>query len=264
MARVDDILAKVRSSLADPSSSRWSDERLYSLISEAQDELALRASLIRKKTTIAVLENSSTQYYPADLITMTRVVDSDKNLLPLVTYDQLDEKDLYWEVATGTEVEGIAYNNCSSIDYRVYPILVNTGNIVYFVFSSVYGIVVNGDGLGLSSIYGVIAGALIDDSIYGVDVALSYAGVEITIQYIAHPPGIAADSTTLLIPEDYDIAIERFVKGLALLDNIDSQNTEMGIEELKLYEAELVSAARDSASNFTKPIAREVKMLWAE
>lgn len=264
MARVDDILAKVRSSLADPSSSRWTDERLYSLISEAQDELALRASLIRKKTTVAVLENSSTQYYPADLITMTRAVDSDKNLLPLVTYDQLDEKDLYWEIAIGTEVEGIAYNNCSSIDYRVYPILVNTGNIVSFVFSSVYGTVVDGAGLGLSSIYGIIAGALVDDDIYGVDVELDYAGLEITIQYIAHPTGIAIDSTTLAITEDYDTAIEHFVKSFALLDNVDSQNTEVAIEELKMYETEVIAATKDSSSNFTKPVARTVQMLWAE
>ena len=63
----------VRDTLADPDGSRWSTPRLLRLINEAQNDIVIRAKILRDKVTVPIYSNSNTFTLPEDVFLLDRV-----------------------------------------------------------------------------------------------------------------------------------------------------------------------------------------------
>jgi hypothetical protein len=86
---------------------------------------------------------------------------------------------------------------------------------------------------------------------YGLCVLIEDASEQIMVYYIKKPTTLTAVTDSLEIDIVWDTAIERFVIGSALRDNKDTQDRQVGNEELMIYESELSKAKKDAKDNFT-------------
>ena len=255
-----EVLANVRSTLADLSSARWSDDRLYSLLTEAQKELAVRANLYKKKVSLLLIENVQSHTLPNDLNTILRITDDTTKLpIALYTHDELDEKTITWDNETGPVLKGLVYNLNNPDAISSYPILASTNNLVTFTFNSMYGVVGDSDILTFSDVYGVIAGSEVTDSVYGFTTELNYYGIVINIQYNAIPIVVNANTAAFVVPEEAEKALHKYVIGHALLDDTDTLDVKSSEVELALFGVELSSMFKNSSVNSAKPAYREVK-----
>ena len=102
MSTVQDILTRVRDTLADPSGSRWSDDRLIRLIDEAQKNICRRAKVLRYSKNIVVNPDQSTYTLPSNNQTLSRVLYNNEPL-EVISHEQMDFKNgSTWETNTGT------------------------------------------------------------------------------------------------------------------------------------------------------------------
>lgn len=150
MSRIDDILVRVRDSLADAGKQRWSDERLIRLIDEAQKDIARHSKLLKGQAEFSLSVGEAFYALPDDLWLLQRATFNDCEI-PLTSYDQLDEQgrkevvndrdynaferhrgynvnygDNYgrvcWELTTASRIEYLVYDNRDLSEIRVYPI----------------------------------------------------------------------------------------------------------------------------------------------
>lgn len=120
MSRIEAILKKARYSLADPAKERYSDERLLSALSEGQRDIARQTRLLKDEVDI-VLELAAPIYrLPEDLWLITRATFNDE-VIPLLSYDRMDDNDLGWYNRFGNKVEALVYDKRNMLDIRVYP-----------------------------------------------------------------------------------------------------------------------------------------------
>lgn len=120
MTRVQNILVRVRDTLADPRGERWSDSRLIRLIDEAQLDICMRAKLLRAKISFNVIDDVAKYVLPEDVMLIDRVV-LDGKRLELVGHTYLDEKFVNWEETKG-KVTHCVFDKQLRGHIRLYPI----------------------------------------------------------------------------------------------------------------------------------------------
>lgn len=201
MSRIEDILVRVSDTLADPNMERWPKERLLRLIDEAQKDICRRAKLLRTKVSFAVYDGLSTYKLPSDVLLLDRVLFNNKNL-PLVSHNELDERNQTWETEVG-EVQACVFDKQNRGYLKLYPIpvvdstageyefaLAKWQEDIIYDMNTDFGVVVSGElGDTIDSDYGVL-----------VDVDSFY--------YVYVPPGCKCDGLTEIpdtISSDYGI-----------------------------------------------------------
>lgn len=129
----------------------------------------------------------------------------------------------------------------------------------------IYGIIVGGTGYTMESIYGIIISAddgedsetwieNVNESIvneYGFDVILDDEAQRMTIYYLRKPETIVDTNTEIEIDTIWDTALKHYIAGMALRDDRDSQNQQLGKDELALFAGYVNKAVKDSSQDFT-------------
>lgn len=119
--RMETILANARYSLADASKSRYSDERLISLISDAQRDIARNTRLLKAEVTLPLNSEQPTYDLPDDVWLITRATFGN-TVIPLTSHDRLDARCLSWYTQYGNAIDSIVYDRRDMLKIRVYPI----------------------------------------------------------------------------------------------------------------------------------------------
>jgi len=252
MSRIDNIITRVRDTLADPSGDRWSDDRLIRLIDEAQKDLVRRAKLLRSKALIPIFSYGSVINLPTDMLLLDKVIYGGVDI-PFISHREADKIDRNWESATGTP-QYVVYDKQNKYKAKFYPVPIDIGPIDIVIND--FGVITEFPGIDFQSTAGVMTDLfpynIVDmNGDYGVttDLIGSYAAV---IYYLKKPSDIISLTDTLEIDDVYDKAIKFYVSGRALRDDMDTQNRAFGNEELKFYERELKEAISDDTNDYTR------------
>lgn len=118
--RIDNILANARYSLADPSKSRYTDQRLISLISDAQRDIARNTRLLKNEVTLPIQVNQAIYDLPNDTWLVTRAI-FDNIAIPLMSHDRMDDSCLGWFTQYGNKIEALVYDRRDLLKIRAYP-----------------------------------------------------------------------------------------------------------------------------------------------
>ena len=159
MTRIEDILARVRDTLADPRAERWSDEKLLRLIDEAQLDICMRAKLLRTKVSLTVVDGVAEYKLPDDLIQLDRVT-LDNKRIELIGFSALDNLKYDWEEDRG-QVTHCIFDKQLQGRIRLYPIP-HMGTIPEYNFEAGYQQDTSG---GIVSNFGEIGrGTILDET----------------------------------------------------------------------------------------------------
>jgi len=295
--RIVSILTRVRDTLADPNKERWSDERLLRLLDEAQQDVAKQSKLLKSTYDLSLVIGQAEYTLPDNLWLIVRATFDDYEI-PLKSYDNMSEQSrkialnrpsqygvertngysvnldssyarYNWEVAEGSTIEALIFDNRDVQSIRVYPIpdasiaessytFENAGTVSY-VGDELLGVSTSITDYSANSIYGVITSLYepaianeIFNSVYGVVTGITESEVVVKIWYIKTPEALTTLADDLELPRMFDVALKHYVIGHALRDDIDTQYREMGAESLALYERELKIARDTSSTNATK------------
>ena len=272
MTRVEEILVRVRDTLADPNKERWTDPRLIRLVDEAQKQIVLQAKTLRATKVVQIFAGIETLALPDDCYRLLRVtqagaVDSalpKGTVVQLASFDQMDDTyDTNWEDVEGSVVERVIFDKLQRGKIRLYPIPTED-NLVWTidadsVVHDQFGIVVAVEDYNVSPIYGVASdfeGATFvnfetgEADWAGVTVYVTGAPASLTIRYLKRPETIIDVLSSLEIDDAYDQAIKFYVTGMALRDDKDVQNRQIGNEELILFRGAMQEAIKDGEKDF--------------
>lgn len=207
--RIENILSRARDTLADPDKERWSDARLLRLLSEAQEDIAIHAELLKTTAFISLVVGQSEYDLPSDCYRILRASTASHEI-PLTSYTTMDEnarrqiygdntldswerdrgfisrsdfdnRQITWEDTTGGEIEALVYDNRDPTKIRLYPIPDETITEAEYTFENAGPIVFVGDEL-----YGVATAIegppnYTFDSVYGVATSLFDPAVQTEI-----------------------------------------------------------------------------------
>ena len=118
------IIAGARITLNDLAESlpRWSNTRLVSLLSDAQEEMCKGMPLLTRKATINTVAGQEEYRLPIDSISLIRA-SSEGIALPLISYDVIERSNAGWEDDKGNAFTSIIVNALSQQTIRPYPLI---------------------------------------------------------------------------------------------------------------------------------------------
>ncbi len=279
MSRIGDIFTKARRVLADTAGTRYSDAQLLGLLDDAQKEAVLYANLLRTKETIPILVGVSEYSIPDDCYRIIRIL-VDGEAVPLTSHEEMDRLQdeglaassaTGWEDYTASEVTRIITDKLNYDKIKIYPIPDTASENSFTLeaalqvpedplYDVIYGITIGATGYTVNSNLGFtvdfsddftntfVDSTTGDDSVYGLMTMFEDNAKGITIYYLKRPEEITATTDILEIDTAWDIALHHYVAGMALRYNKDTQDRQMGAEELQLFSAS-VSEMRKSSSN---------------
>ena len=283
--RVSNIITRARDTLSDPSAQRWTDARLLRILDEGQKQIVLTAQLLRKKSTLPLLMGIANYSVPSDCYKILRVL-VDGGVVPINSHEEMDDfadRDVVrtvsenWEEYVSSPVTRIVFDKLNTGKFKVYPIPENpetSWNIVNEsgdLLTIPFGILSGATSYSFSGQYGICADysddftnqyQQIDDDVsdsLGLTVVFDDDSTNLTLYYLKRPVEIAlatgvTDLTTIDDPEIdsvWDTALKYYVTGMAMRDDKDTQNRQVGNEELLFYASNVKDAMKDSASDFT-------------
>lgn len=243
MSRISTIITLARDTLADPSGSRWSSDRLLRLLDSAQKDVCRHSNILKAKTILDLYSGVSDYTLPSNLLSVTRVMLNGKRI-PIVSQSYMDKLNPEWELETTTtiDIKYIIYDKVATHTLKVWPIPVTETEITHLI-DPIYGITVDINGYSLTDLYGVITQLEVEKSEF-INSGLPINSL--VLYYIKAPSTILTIEDSLEIPEIYDTALKFYITGHALRDDMDAQNRQMGLEELNFYTRELLEATKDS------------------
>lgn len=236
----NDIIKTVRFTLSDPLGSRWSDERLLSLLNDGLADIA-KTTILFVDTLFIELIDSQTDYdLSAEAVKIIRIEYKDKELAQS-SHAELDRKNPTWQTAEGTEILAYVLDKQREANFKVYPKLLN-GNLDNINFGGNYGIIT---GITYSELQLNVAGTLGDLGEIGESGYLK-------VFYIRRHPKVADLADTIYLSDIAKEPLEHYICGRALRDNQDTQNRSLGNEEMKLYQSQLEAYSMEKAKSFSQ------------
>lgn len=218
-----DILRSARFMLSDTNSTRWTDTRLLSLLTDALRDLALKTTLMQETIFIGI----SDQVVDYDLSSFAFRLDYIEYLdikVPFKSFEEMDKLDAEWQLNTGTKPEYIVMNKQKQANFKLYPIVSNAenSNITYTSFFGIITYVTYGDILPiLAAGYGDMSG--LGPAAY------------LKVYYTRNHDDVTDINQVIYIDRMCKEPIAHYIAGRALRDNTDNQSRNMGNEELKFY-----------------------------
>lgn len=247
MSRITDIISNVRATLSDTKSERWSTTRILQLIDEAQKDICRQSKILRKKVYLNILPGKGEYTLPSDLIRIERVLYKSK-LLPAYSHNEMDDTFGVWEDVYGTLLKALVYDKMNTRTVKVYPIPeIDTSGIPIV---PLLGLVVSINGFYMQNLLGVLTDLEITEG----ETQWSEVPFEnsLILYYSRYSSKIEVVTDELEIGYVYDKAIEFYVVGKALKDDMETQNRAMSADHFTLYNRELVEAKKDSSKNLSK------------
>lgn len=253
------VITKARYTLSDLGEDRWSNARLLSLFNDALLDVALTTRLYNTKRLMRVIEGVSEYDCSDEVISFERI----EHLgvpLEILSYAEMDAKfrnegsgfdnpraahsvrsysndyhsqysdvplDSKWQEEEGEVFTKIVYNLNKSGSFLLFPIP-NIGEVVTVVDNSDFGIITGFDLEGLEP-------ALIEDDMSLDDTALKQY---LKLFYTRKPTRLLTvdDELDDVISDVMTSIFSHYLVGMALRDNMDTQNRTIGNEEIGLYE----------------------------
>lgn len=240
--RLEEILVRVRDTLSDPNAERWADPRLIRLADDAQKSLVLHANYLRTKVTLPLLAAQAEYTLDSNIHKLTRVLNENSDAIPLLSHEQADrEYGARWELDVGSPVQAIIYDKLNSNVFKVYPIPATVAADTITPSTPAYGVATSGDVQAdtLSSPFGVVTGFTVQSNSF------------LTVYALANPKDLLTSTDALQINSVFDRALKFYVTGMALRDDKDTQNRQIGNEELQFYQIDLRKAMEDATHDFT-------------
>lgn len=223
MMLASELLTRVRYSLSDIDKKRYTDARFFILLNDAINDIAKNTTLFIEEK-LFVLADSIVNY---DLsLTTTTVVRAEYLDEPIAikTFEEMDAINPLWQLKKGSKLECLVFGKQKRGLLKTYPIIESSYN-PYITYNQLNGIVTS---ISYSDIEPILADHVGDISGIPDD-------AYVKIYYIRKHPKVTALSDTLYIDELVDRMLEDYIVGMALLDNQDSQNIQLGSNKLKLY-----------------------------
>lgn len=258
MSKASDIILMARETLADPLATRWSDGRLLRLLDEAQKDICYKARLLRAHTSLPVFEDIADYYLPKDALLLDKVY-INKQDVPLVGAERLDLELPKWQLSKGTP-KGVVFDKQNRNKLRLYPIPSETSSKKDTEVEG-FGVITEGNSATtITTAYGITTGIVGTEvfmsSVYGEAVDISKLLYIMDVYYIQTAPDILSLDDELVVDAIFNKALRYYITGRALRDDMDTQNRQVGNEELQFYVAELQEAMKDSASDYTNSITQ--------
>lgn len=197
--------------MSDEEVERWTDARLLSLVSDAQEDIIFHTELLKTRVTISLIVGQAEYDLPSDCYRLLRA-STDFHEVPMVSYTTMDEnarREIYaedtldygqrdrgfisrsdfdnrqitWEDTTGSEVEAVIYDNRDPSKIRFYPIPDDGIANAEYTFENAGPLVYSGDEM-LGVVTDMESDGLSDytfDSPYGVVTSLFDPFVEVEV-----------------------------------------------------------------------------------
>lgn len=242
MSLASKVISDARYTLADSNADRWTDERLLSLLNDGLIQLLIDTEL-QEDHSFALLQDGVQRYdVSAIALRLTRVEWNGKSL-PLVTHHEMDKIDPGWnEFTQGGDPTHIVYDKLDGGQFKVYPI---PGNVITYAKST--------------SPYGIITGVYDADSIvtateFGLDTSAVLTDY-LNLFYVVRPAPVTL-TDQLPLSEVWDEALQHYIVGRALRDNMDTQSRSMAQEELAGYSAIVAKMIRLTSKSSVKRTTR--------
>lgn len=221
MSRITDIIENVRVDLGDSDAQRYSDTTLLRHLNAAISDFVLATKCLKERLYVGLNENTAIYDLRPYVLDFIRVEYLGKNI-EAKSFTELDLICRDWQIKTGTEVEYITFEHMSKGMFRIYP--------------RVSGAI---DNIEQNSLYGGLIDITINDDDYQVP---SIQDIESELEkylvmYIVKKPKIVTLLDELETSEEYDRALEKYVKAMCLISDTDSINRQYGTEQLQLYSA---------------------------
>lgn len=269
MGRIASILERVRDSLSDPDSDRWSDARLLRLVDEAQRHIAVKAKLLRTKIAIPIIADIAEYSLPEDAFNVTRVLvanavtlDIDnpagKEPVPIYSHIDMDRKDISWETHTGTLIEAVIFDKITPTTLKIYPIPDTSDAVTEYTLTSDFGIVTDSTTDVVVPPFGLVGSITATASLsysftsdFGVVTDMAAIVNGLTVYYL-RTPNLIDDvdiASALEIDAAFDLAIKHYVIGMAFRDDLDAQNRKLGSEALALFANEFIDAKKQGTTD---------------
>jgi len=241
--RIEDILTRARDTLSDPKKERWSDDMLLRLLDEACKILVEHTGYIKSRILVPLIADQAIYTLPDTVRKITRILDKNGVSLPFYTHEGADKRfGIYWETLVQDPVVAIIYDRLKTNEFKVYPMPVTVDPALVVPTTPEYGFttsIVDVAVTGVNDPYGVITGLIAPS----VD--------SLTVYCTMNPVTITTVNDTLEFNPIFDTALKFYITGMALRNDKDTQNRQVGNEELSFFRTELKAITKDSASNFT-------------
>ena len=276
--RVQNILAKARVTLADQDKQRWSDDVLLAFLSEAQQDLATETQLLAGRVSLPIEINNPYFTLPDDVWLITRILYGEKRL-PLVSHTELDTRQTVyrlrdfglqpsdtWESDKGMP-EAFLYDRRNQNEGKLYKIpdeSVVTSTYPFtdqggYAGDGALGLVTDIEGYTTDTVFGVVTDTydpLVTEefynSVFGVVGSMSENENNLLIYYVKLPEDITDINAELQTSPQWDKALKYYVIGHAFLADIDAEYQSKGMEQLQLYERELLKAKKTEQRDGTR------------
>lgn len=242
-----DLLKDIRSSLSDTTRTRWSDERLLSIMSSAIKDIA-KNTILFVETTIVVVQNNVSKIDLSDRATKIVRAEYLDNPMEFKTFDEMDYISRKWQLEKGAEVKVIVFDKQKRGMVHLYPIPQNTQNQHITYPNGIYGILTD---ISYSDIQPIM------HDHYG-DASSIPDNALIKFYYVRKHENVVDVNQELFIDELCEDPIKHFVVGTALRDNIDAQNRTFGTEELNRYYQLVEEFSLQKEENFAR-VVRETR-----
>lgn len=262
MSRISEIILRARDTLADPDGARWSEARLLRLIDECQKDICLRAKVLRDKADVNVFAQTGEYTLPDEVMLLDRVLYGGVNL-PYISHSELDrtligEGRYDWEKTTGIP-KYLVFDKMNRRQVKLYPIpsdyILTSDQPSEFILEP-YGITTGTDDVTPLNTYGVVSQVLDDEndvsflSPYGMYFGQQESSVQMTVYYVKKPDDITSVDDELVVDSMFDKCIKFYVVGMALIDDMDTQNRTVGQEQLAYYDRDLTELTKQSVRDF--------------
>lgn len=149
----------------------------------------------------------------------------------------------------------------SAVPNTLYGILVDLDDslLINTAYDPAYGVTASIESYYATSPYGVVTevDTLDSNSPYGILTSLTDQPPELDVYFNREPLPIVAEDDELEVGFMFDKAIKFYVTGMALRNDNDTQNRQMGAEELNFFSIELSAATKESSIDYANTSTRE-------
>ena len=222
MSRITNIITNVRIDLGDTSTQRYTNDLLIRHLNSAISDFVLATKCLRERIYVGLSVSAAIYDLRPYVLEFLRTEYMGKNI-EAKSYMELDNIDINWQSATGTEVKYVTFDHLSKGYIRIYPRVEGSINIVT-----------------QNSLYGGLIDITIGDDDYQIP---SIKDVESNLEqylvlYVVKKPKVVNINTQdidLELHEMYDKALELYITAMCLRSDTDAINRQYGNEQLQLY-----------------------------